>query len=225
MENLVNDKNRIARIFSLFEGKLSEIGAPMPSVSIIAAEDSDPYRILASTIISLRTKDTVTLQASRRLFRSFPDLESLADGDEEMIAETIKPAGFYRRKALQLKNIARILLEKYGGTVPDSLDELLSLPGVGIKTASLVLNLSYGIEAICVDCHVHQIANRTGLAEIRTPEETEKALRRTLPREYWIPINDLFVRYGQHICLPTSPLCTECPLAPECPKRDVSVHR
>ena len=178
MENLVNEKNSFERIFSLFERKLEELGAPLPSVSLIAAEDNDPYRILASTIISLRTRDAVTLSASMRLFESFPDIKSLKEGDISKIEEAIKPAGFYRRKAQQLKTIARIIYDEYGGKVPDDIDKLMELPGVGIKTASLVLNLGYGIDAICVDCHVHQIANRLGWVDTSSPEETEKVARK-----------------------------------------------
>ena len=225
MENLVNEKNSFERIFSLFERKLEELGAPLPSVSLIAAEDNDPYRILASTIISLRTRDAVTLSASMRLFESFPDIKSLKEGDISKIEEAIKPAGFYRRKAQQLKTIARIIYNEYGGKVPDDIDKLMELPGVGIKTASLVLNLGYGIDAICVDCHVHQIANRLGWVDTSSPEETEKVMRKILPRRYWIPLNEMLVRYGQHVCLPVSPLCYSCPADADCPKKGVASHR
>lgn len=225
MENLVNEKNSFERIFSLFERKLEELGAPLPSVSLIAAEDNDPYRILASTIISLRTRDAVTLSASMRLFESFPDIKSLKEGDISKIEEAIKPAGFYRRKAQQLKTIARIIYDEYGGKVPDDIDKLMELPGVGIKTASLVLNLGYGIDAICVDCHVHQIANRLGWVDTSSPEETEKVMRKILPRRYWIPLNEMLVRYGQHVCLPVSPLCSSCPADADCQKKGVSSHR
>ena len=225
MENLVNDKIPFNRIFPMLEARLEELGAPLPSVSIIAAEDNDPYRILTSTIISLRTRDAVTLAASRRLFASFPDMASLAAADTEAIEEAIKPAGFYRRKALQLKEIATIIESRYGGRVPGDEEALKSLPGVGIKTASLVLNLSYGIDAICVDCHVHQIANRLGWVSTSSPEETERELRKILPRQSWIPINEMLVRYGQHICLPLSPLCSSCPMEGECPKKGVGSCR
>ena len=225
MENLVNEKNSFERIFSLFERKLEELGAPLPSVSLIAAEDNDPYRILASTIISLRTRDAVTLSASMRLFESFPDIKSLKEGDISKIEEAIKPAGFYRRKAQQLKTIARIIYDEYGGKVPYDIDKLMELPGVGIKTASLVLNLGYGIDAICVDCHVHQIANRLGWVDTSSPEETEKVMRKILPRRYWIPLNEMLVRYGQHVCLPVSPLCSSCPADADCPKKGVASQR
>ena len=212
-------------IFSLFSKALEDKGMPLPSVSTIAAEDSSPYRVLVSTIISLRTKDSVTLSASRALFRKAPDVFALASMDAEDIGETIKPAGFYRRKGEQLKRIAGILIEEYGGEVPDDMERLLSLPGVGLKTASLVLNLGFGIDAICVDCHVHQIANRIGWVSASTPEETEKELRGILPRRFWIPLNELLVSYGQKICTPVSPFCSQCPISGKCPKIGVERSR
>ena len=212
-------------IFSLFSQALEAEGAPPPSVSLIAEEDNDPYRILVATIISLRTKDKVTLAASKALFgkaRSFEELYSL---DEEEIANTIKPAGFYKRKAAELKKIAKIVLDEYGGKLPCDLDKLMALPGVGIKTASLVLNLGFNIDAICVDCHVHEIANRIGWVNTKSPEETEKELRKILPQRFWIPLNELLVRYGQYICLPASPYCSKCPISNECRKIGVDRSR
>ncbi len=221
----VFDESYFDNVFAVLGRKLDEAGAPLPSVSIIAAEDNSPYRVLVSTILSLRTRDSVTLAASRRLFAACPDIGSLRDKDTAEIEEAIKPAGFYRRKALQLKEIARIITEEWDGIIPCDMDKLLSLPGVGIKTASLVLNLSYEEDAICVDCHVHQIANRLGWVETSTPEETEKEMRKILPRRFWIPLNEMLVRYGQHVCLSFSPLCTQCPLDSECPKRGAERHR
>ena len=145
--------------------------------------------------------------------------------DENVIAETIKPAGFYKRKGIQLRNIARIIRDEYSGIVPNDMDKLLALPGVGIKTASLVLNLGYGIDAVCVDCHVHQIVNRLGWVETKTPEETEKKLREILPRRFWIPLNELLVRYGQKICTPVSPFCSMCPENGRCPKKGIQRQR
>ena len=212
-------------IFTLFSDRLSELGSPLPSVSMIAEERNDPYRVLVSTVISLRTKDSVTLESSGRLFQIAPDIPTLAATPSETIAETIKPAGFYKRKGEQLKKIAEILMSEYVGRVPSDLDSLLSLPGVGLKTASLVLNLGFGIDAICVDCHVHQIANRIGWVDTKTPEETEKELRRILPRRFWIPLNELLVRYGQIVCTPVSPRCSICPMDAECRKKGVSRTR
>ncbi len=219
------DEKYVDTIFNSFSEKLKEIGSPLPSVSLVAEENNDPYRVLVSTIISLRTKDEVTLSASNRLFMIAPDINTLAETDENVIAETIKPAGFYKRKGIQLRNIARIIRDEYSGIVPNDMDKLLALPGVGIKTASLVLNLGYGIDAVCVDCHVHQIVNRLGWVETKTPEETEKKLREILPRRFWIPLNELLVRYGQKICTPVSPFCSMCPENGRCPKKGIQRQR
>ncbi|MFN3413293.1 MAG: endonuclease III domain-containing protein, partial [Thermoanaerobaculum sp.] len=150
----------------------------------------DPFRLLVACVISLRTKDQVTAQAAARLFAVAPDVCSLAQLPPERIAELIYPAGFYRTKARQLHKLAHILLAKWNGQVPKSREGLMSLPGVGRKTANLVLGLGFGIPAICVDTHVHRIANRLGLVQTRRPEETEAALERVLPQEWWIPFND-----------------------------------
>ena len=223
------DEKYVDGIFSSFSAELAALGSPLPSVSLIAEKDSDPYRVLVSTVISLRTKDDVTMKASERLFAIAPDMETLASLDPETIGETIKPAGFYRRKGEQkgeqLKRIAEIIEEKWDGRVPDDMDALISLPGVGLKTASLVLNLGYGIDAVCVDCHVHEIVNRLGWVDTKTPEETEKELRRILPRRFWIPLNELLVRYGQHVCTPVSPFCSLCPENGRCPRKGVQRSR
>ena len=219
------DEAYFDKVFTLFSKELEASGAPLPSVSIMAERDNDPYSVLVSTIISLRTKDSVTLEASRRLLSRCPDVDSLAEADPEEIAELIKPAGFYRRKGEQLKRIATILRDEYDSDIPPDMDRIMALPGVGIKTASLVLNLGFGIDAICVDCHVHQIANRMGWVSTKTPEDTEKALREILPRRFWIPLNELLVRYGQHVCLPVSPYCSRCPMAEECARKGVTRSR
>lgn len=219
------DENYFDNIFALFSEKMAEMGSPLPSVSMIAEEDNDPYRVLASTLISLRTKDAVTMEASRRLFRIAPSINALSELDAEVIAETIKPAGFYRRKGEQLKKIACIIRDEYNSKIPSDMDVLLSLPGVGIKTASLVLNLGFGIDAVCVDCHVHEISNRIGWVDTKTPEETEKELRKILPRRFWIPLNELLVRYGQLVCTPVSPRCSICPINASCRKKGVERSR
>ena len=195
------------------------MGAPVPAVSKIAMEDNSPYRILASTIISLRTRDSATWEASINLFKLAPTIDKLYSVDESLVAESIKKCGFYLRKANQLKKIAQIVMEEWKGEIPPDEGKLMSLPGVGIKTASLVLNLSFSMDAICVDCHVHQIANRLGWVETEKPEDTEKALKKILPRKYWIIINELFVMWGQNVCTPISPKCSICPLSSSCPKR------
>ena len=219
------EERYIDEVFNEFSEKLAELGSPLPSVSLIAEEDKDPYRVLVSTLISLRTKDEVTLEASKRLFRIAPDIKSLSQMQPEQIAELIKPAGFYKRKGEQIKKVATIIVNDFNGIVPDDMDTLLSLPGVGIKTASLVLNLGYGIDAVCVDCHVHEIANRLGWVDTKTAENTKKRLREILPQRFWIPLNELLVRYGQKVCTPVSPFCSKCPENGRCPKKGVTRSR
>lgn len=226
MKEKVFDDDYWQSVFDTFKDTLRKEGAPLPSVSQIAAEyGHDPYAILVSTLISLRTRDEVTLEASKRLLSAAPDVKTLAAISEEAVAEAIKPAGFYKRKAAQLKAIAGNLLEKHGGEVPSSQEDLLSLPGVGIKTANLTLNLGFGVEAICVDCHVHQIANRIDWIDTKTPEESVAALEAIMPRRFWIDLNELLVSYGQVICTPISPFCSKCPAAVSCPRKDVSSCR
>ena len=197
----------------------------LPSVSQIAALNADPFRVLVSTVISLRTKDEVTIHASERLLSLAPDPASLLALDEDAVARLIYPAGFYRTKAKNLVRIAAILMERHGGKVPPDRDILLSFPGVGRKTANLVLNLGFGIDAICVDTHVHRVSNRTGWVTTSTPEETEYALMEILMQEYWIEINELLVRYGQNVCTPVSPRCSLCGITEECERRGVTTSR
>ena len=215
----------VENLFRSFTEKLDSIGFPIPAVGVIAAEDNAPYRILVSTVISLRTQDRVTLEASRRLLEAPPTVKELYPLSVEKIQNLIKPCGFYLRKGEQLKEIARIIVEDHCGVVPSDRDSLMSLPGVGTKTANLVLNLSFSRPAICVDCHVHEISTRLGWTEEKTPEETEKALEKILPVRFWIEINELFVRYGQSICTPLSPKCSVCPHNAECPKKGVEKTR
>ncbi|MFQ3619529.1 MAG: endonuclease III [Spirochaetales bacterium] len=201
-------------------------GQNLPSVSIVAqAFPKDPFRILVSTILSLRTKDKVTLEASVRLLAKAPNPEALLRLSESEIQTLIYPVGFYRIKAKNLKEISRRLLAQFGGQVPRQKEALLTLPGVGQKTANLVLNLGFGIPAICVDTHVHRISNRLGWVCTRTPEQTEQALMQILPQEFWIPLNEILVAYGQQVCTPQSPFCSTCPLSTECPKKGVKRHR
>jgi endonuclease-3 len=196
-------------------------------VTTLAEEESSrsPFRLLVACVISLRTKDEVTAEASRRLFGFAPTPDLLAEMDVERIAKSIYPAGFYNTKARQLQEIARIVRDDHSGTVPPDEGSLLDLPGVGRKTANLVLGLGFGIPAICVDTHVHRISNRLGLVTTKTPEQTERALNEVLPRDLWIPINDLLVTFGQNRCHPTSPKCTGCPLDDLCPRIGVTRHR
>jgi endonuclease-3 len=206
--------------------ELSAVSDSDPSVNTVAEHyRRDAWAVLVSTIISLRTKDEVTLTASERLLEKAPRPAELAAMKEAAVAKLIYPAGFYRNKAASLKKIAAILLEQYGGKVPSSMDELLALPGVGRKTANLVLNEAFDIDAICVDIHVHRISNRCGWLSSKTPEETEMILREILPKKYWKRINYLLVLYGQKLCRPVSPFCSRCVIRKYCVRCGVEKSR
>ena len=219
------DEAYFDRIFALFQEALKKKKRNLPSVSLIALKMNTPYTVLISTLISLRTKDDVTLVASERLFSLADNPEKMLSLSDEEIEKAIYPAGFYKRKAQNIKEISKTLIEKYDGKVPSTQEELLALPGVGIKTANLTLNLGFNIDAICVDCHVHQIANRIGWIDTKTPEESVDALESIMPRRFWIPLNELLVAYGQNVCLSISPLCSECPICKECPKKGLKYSR
>lgn len=221
---MLNDKE-VDYVFSQFRKKLEELNFPVPAVGLIAEEDNSPYRVLVATIISLRTQDKVTYEASKRILSEAPDIEKLYSLSEERIQNLIKPSAFYLRKAGQLKEIARTVITSFNGEIPSTKEELMSLPGVGTKTANLVLNLSFNEPYICTDCHVHEITRRLGWSREKTPEETEKALEKILPKKYWIEINELFVRYGQALCTPLSPKCSICPIDKECRKTGVEKSR
>lgn len=200
-------------------------GWKQPIVGTFAEGPNAPYKVLISTVLSLRTKDLTTEAASHRLFALADTPEKMLKISEEKIREAIYPVGFYRTKAKNVLAISRILIERFGGRVPDDLDTLLELPGVGRKTANLVVTVGYGKPGICVDTHVHRISNRWGFVKTRTPEETETALREILPPRYWIEYNDLLVAFGQNLCAPISPFCSRCELASFCPKIGVGTRR
>lgn len=203
-----------------------EVKAWNPTVmGEIAENKRDPFRVLISTVLSLRTKDECTSAASKRLFAISSTPKKMLSLSREKIAKTIYPVGFYNIKAGNIKKICSILIEKYGGVVPDEIEELLTLPGVGRKTANLVVTIGYGKPGICVDTHVHRITNRWGYVKTKSPEKTEFALRKKLPRKYWIEINDLLVMYGKNRCTPVSPRCSECPLEVYCRKVGVTRQR
>lgn len=196
-----------------------------PVVTEMAHMRRDPFRVLISTIISLRTKDEVTRYASERLFALADSPREMMSLDMEALEKAIFPAGFYKNKARTIKEISATLVEKYGGAVPDDLDELLTLKGVGRKTANLVLIEGFQKTGVCVDTHVHRITNRWGYVATKTPDETEFALRKKLPVEYHMEINELLVAFGQHVCKPISPLCSQCPLHNHCMRVGVTIHR
>jgi len=193
----------------------------MPIVTEIADETKDPFRVLVSTVLSSRTKDAVTREASRRLFKEALTPRALSELSPDEIEKLIYPVGFFHTKAKRLPELARILIAKYKGKVPSALEELLELPGVGRKTANLVLTVGFGKPGICVDTHVHRISNRFGYVKTKNPEETEFALREKLPPKWWIIYNDFLVTLGQNICFPRNPHCGDCPLNKLCEKVNI----
>jgi endonuclease-3 len=214
---------KIDTVMKILEEEVSLLGVPI--VTEMSRRKRDPYRILISTLLSLRTKDETTRKASERLLAKAPTAEKLLRLRQKTIRELIYPVGFYKTKAIVLKEVCRAIVCQHGGKVPDDLDTLLELKGVGRKTANLVITLGYGKPGICVDTHVHRISNRLGYVRTKNPEETEFALRKKLPRRYWIPINDYLVAYGQNTCKPVSPFCSRCRLASLCDRVGVDQHR
>ncbi|WJI10341.1 endonuclease III [Methanobacterium sp. CWC-01] len=179
-------------------------------------ENRDPYRVLIRTILSQRTRDENTDRATAQLFAEYPTLEDVASATPEELEPLIRPAGFYRVKARRIIEVSQMLLDEFGGVVPEKMKELLLLPGVGRKTANCVLVYAFEKPAIPVDVHVHRISNRLGLVSTKNPEQTELELEKIVPRKYWIELNDLMVQFGQTICRPVNPLHEVCPLADIC---------
>lgn len=204
-----------------------DVAAYTASVNVIAegTRRADPFRVLIATIISLRTRDEVTLPASERLFSAARDPEAIRALSTTRIEELIYPAGFYRNKAKTILEISRLLCDHHGGQVPSTVEELVSLPGVGLKTANLVLGLGFGIPAICVDTHVHRVANRMGWVSTTSPNQTSHDLEQILPQRYWIPINQWLVAFGREICTPGRPWCSRCPVYGDCRRVGVAGSR
>ena len=200
-------------------------GWDVPVVSLIAQESQDPYRVLISTLLSLRTLDQTTGPAAQRLFALADTPGAMLQLDRQTIEQAIYPVGFYRNKAVQVLDISRRLLDEFAGRVPDDIDVLTTFTGVGRKTANLVLAEGYGIPAICVDTHVHRISNRWGYVRTKNVLDTEMALRKKLPRDYWLAYNPSLVALGQHRCKPTSPMCSQCPVAQVCQRVGVQRSR
>ncbi|BBO72889.1 endonuclease III [Desulfosarcina widdelii] len=196
-----------------------------PIITFIANRGATPFEVLVSTLLSLRTKDEVTGEAARRLLDVARTPEAMVKLRPKKIEDLIYPVGFYPTKAKRLLSISRILLDRYGGNVPDTLEELTALPGVGRKTANLVLVEGFKIPAICVDTHVHRISNRIGYVKTKTPDKTELALRKKLPKRHWVRYNELLVAFGQTLCRPISPFCSRCPVSEMCAQIGVERHR
>ena len=218
----MKDKD-IQVVMRLLEAEMRQFG--LPPVSAMAEEKADPFKILISTIISARTKDEVTGPATERLFALADSPGKMSGISEERIEKAIFPAGFYHTKAKAIRKTSQELVERFGYRVPDTIEELLTLPGVGRKTANLVVTLAHNKAGICVDTHVHRITNRWGYVKTKTPHETEQALRAKLPKKHWIAINTILVMHGQNICKPVSPFCSRCPVSEYCARTGVTKSR
>ena len=197
-------------------------GWPVPAIGHYT---QTPFKTLVSCVLSLRTQDRTTIVASENLFKLADTPEAIFALSVRKIASLIYPVSFYRVKARSIRKMSSMLMERFGGQVPDTLDDLLTLPGVGRKTANIVVTLAFHKPGIAVDIHVHRISNRLGYVATRGPDETEMALRRKLPRRYWIPLNDLFVAFGQNLCTPRSPHCSICPVVRYCDQVGVDRSR
>ena len=198
-----------------------------PSVTMVALDETrnKPYHVLISCLLSLRTKDNVTIEAFHRLKKLAQTPEEMATLSQKQVEKAIYPVGFYKTKAGRIIQISEELVEKYNSKVPDKIDELLKFNGVGRKTANLVMTQGFGKLGICVDTHVHKISNRLGIVRTKTPEQTEYALRKILPKKYWIDYNDLLVMWGQNVCVPVSPWCSRCQIRKYCPQIGVLRNR
>lgn len=195
------------------------------ALAVVSEQTRDPFRILIACILSLRTQDTTTGPAAARLFALAATPEAMLRLTPARIERAIYPVGFYRTKARVIRAICRDLLRRFDGRVPDTIEALLTLKGVGRKTANLVVTMGFGKPGICVDTHVHRISNRLGYVRTRTPTETEMALRARLPVRYWIGYNDLLVGFGQNVCTPISPRCSVCPVRDLCRRVGVTTSR
>lgn len=220
---MVISKQNIARVLSLIEKHNEQYIEP--AVTLVAKNHHSPYHVLISTIISLRTKDEVTSKAAARLFQIANSPKEMITLSKEKIEKIIYPAGFYKTKAQTILDLSHTLIEQYDSVVPDEIDELVKLKGVGRKTANLILIEGYSKAAMCIDTHCHRIPNRWGLITTKNPNQTEMVLRDLLPKKLWRHFNQNLVTFGQNQCTPVSPKCSTCPITTLCPKIGVTVKR
>jgi endonuclease-3 len=217
------DNGQIAEVIRLLKIALRDL--PDPSVTLVGKKFKSPFLVLISCLLSLRTRDETTLPACERLFDRADTMQALLKVPIKELQKLIYPVGFYKTKALRIHEICEDLITRFKGEVPDDLEELLTLKGVGRKTANLVLIEGFGKPGICVDTHVHRISNRLGYIKTRTAEQTEFALRKKLPAPYWIEYNAQLVTWGQNMCKPISPLCSQCPVNKICQRVNVGISR
>ena len=218
----VNNQN-IDQVIGIIKDRLKDF--PDPSVTLVGKRWKSPFLVLISCLLSLRTKDQTTLPASERLFALAETPQKMRELSIKQIEKAIYPVGFYHTKARRIIEICSDLIDRFGGDVPNTLDDLLTLKGVGRKTANLVLTEGFGIHAMCVDTHVHRISNRFGYIKTKDPHETEMVLREKLPKKYWMHYNALLVLWGQNICKPVSPLCSTCEVRKFCARVSVGISR
>lgn len=214
----------VVKILKILQKATKSFQKPL-SQTIIDEYEKDPYLILISCLLSLRARDSMTIHVCRALFTKAKTPQEIISLPTSTLETILLPIGFYKNKAKTLKGVSQELIERFKGKVPSSREELMSLSGVGPKTAALVLGLAFDTPAICVDIHVHRISNRLGIIKTKTPEETEKVLEKLIPKEYWIEWNMLLVMWGQNICVPISPKCSICTIRPYCKRVGVTTSR
>lgn len=208
----------ISKLFALMQNTLRDNNLVRPTAlkNLQIQEDGDPFKILIGTILSARTRDEVTTAVIKALFSRFKNPEELSRANLSDIKKLIQRIGFYNVKASRLKEVSQLIIKKYNGEIPSNLNDLLTLPGVGRKTANCVLVYGFKKAAIPVDIHVHRISNRIGIVNTKNPEETENVLQKSIDKKYWIRVNETFVTFGQNICLPIKPKCNVCQLTKMC---------
>ncbi len=217
------DNKGMAIVFARIKKAMAQL--PDPSVTLVGKKFKDPFLVLISCLLSLRTKDTTTLPICEKLFVKVNTIDGFLRLKPKEIEAMIYPVGFYKTKARTILGICKDLKKRFKSKVPSDLDELLTLKGVGRKTANLVLTEGFGKLGMCVDTHVHRISNRLGYVKTNSPDETEQALRAKLPTKYWIQYNAVLVTWGQNVCKPVSPLCTQCPVNKMCKRINVGISR
>ncbi len=218
-------KKRSSQIAKVYEVLKKEYHKhPAPVVELIEIQTHDPFKVLLATILSARTKDNVTAKAAARLFETVSSMGDIEKIDREHLEKIIYPVGFYRDKAENIKQLPSVIRDKFGGKIPSTVEELVELPGVGRKTANLVVAVAFNKPAVCVDIHVHRIFNRLGFLETKTPLETEMELRASLPQKFWTTFNSYFVSFGQNTCFPIEPRCNRCPIFEYCGRISVKTR-
>ena len=213
----------IGKVYDILKKEV--INYNVPVVNIIQVQTKDPFKVLITTILSARTKDEVTYLAAKKLFSKIKNIKDLEIISKKDIEKLIYPVGFYTTKAKNLKLLPKILKKEFNNIIPNTVEELIKLPGVGRKTANLVVTIAFDKHAICVDTHVHRIMNRLGYIKTKTPHETEMRLRKKLPKKYWKTINSILVAFGQNTCKPISPFCSKCPVYNECKRINIKKSR